>query len=312
VTEDQATDFAGGVMARLQEALQLEDEWTLRTPRSLTWWGHRLAQQVWIDATPAGGEACRVHVATDLLAGVPASGPVSERLSALNRFALLSALVRDPDSGAVVLHAAASVDEGNRSWVEPLLQSAVTLQAAQAEASVEGWAEQLGGQVAESSHPESGVRKEPAERLQVMGSVFGRVGAGGSPFTEADMDALLALVPPPWDRAERAGIGIHARLPGATLMVSAETRHPQVGAGVHLRIAVKTKEGMDTADASARLNLAEARESSEGCFLGAWCGGSDDEVAFVTFLPAVMYEPGLMGQLCAHAAERVRWAQGAL
>jgi hypothetical protein len=311
VTEDAGSDFAAGVMARLRDALQFEDEWTLRTPRSMTWWGHRLAQQVWIDGLPEG-LGCRVHVATDLLAGVPSSTPVSDRVSALNRFALLSAIVCDLDSGAAVLHAAATVNEDNRLWVEPLLQSAVTLQAAQAHASVDGWADQLGGQVAGSSHPDSGARKEPAERLQVMGSVFGRVGAGESPFTEADMDALLALVPPPWDRAERAGIGIHARLPGATLMVSAETRHPQIGGGVHLRIAVKTRPDVDTAAASARLNLAEARESAEGCFLGAWCGGSDEEVAFVTFLPAVMYEPGLMGQLCAHAAERARWAQGAL
>jgi hypothetical protein len=309
VSVEDAAGFGTDVMRRLREALQLEEEWALHATRSLTWWGHRLAQQVWIDLPPEGddGGSCRVHVSTDLLGGVPPGPATAERISVLNRFAILSAIVCDTERGEVALHAAASMSPDNRGWVEPLLLSAITLQAAQAHAEVDPWGQQLGGVPAESSHPQSGPRKEPAERLDVLESVFARLGADASPFTEADMEAVLGL--DPWATAERAGVGVRAEMEGATFMVSAETRHPQIGAGAHLRVAVRVPHGLEPAATALRLNVAEAREAMEGHLFGAWCGAADDEVAFVTFLPAAVYEPGLLPHLCVNAAERARWAQ---
>ena len=110
------------------------------------------------------------------------------------------------------------------------------------------------------------------------------------------MDALLSLEPAPWSRAARAGIGVHAELDEAELTVSAETRHPQIGAGAHVRVGVRIPRGLDPIRGALRLNLAETREDG-GQFLGAWCAGAEEEVAFVTFLPAADAAVTAAGQL---------------
>src|SRR5689334_17059524 len=117
------------VVRRLWEGLQLEDEWTVRTELSTTWWGGALAQQIRVEPGAAG---TRVEVATDLLTGVTDGAAVTELLSALNRFAILSALAWEPHTGEIVLRASAFWTRANAGWVEPLLLAAVTLQAAQA------------------------------------------------------------------------------------------------------------------------------------------------------------------------------------
>jgi hypothetical protein len=316
---DDDAGFGTDVIRRLRAGLQLEDTWTVQASRSMTWWAGRLAQQIWVDPPSGIGldAVQRVHVATDLLTGVPAGD--SERLSALNRFAILSALVLDPRTGELALHTAAALHRENLRWVEPLLLTAISLQVAQAHAEVDSWAQQLGGQPADSAHPQSGPRKEPAERLDILDSLFARIGGDPTPFGDADMDAAMRLDPAPWVVADRAGVGFvaelthgedEASLPRGQLTVSAETRHPLIGSGCAISVTLRLPPGPEPGVMAMRLNLAEATESAaEWHLFGAWCAVGEGEVSFVTFLPAAVYEPGLLPLLCWNAAQRARWAR---
>ena len=118
-------------------------------------------------------------------------------------------------------------------------------------------------------------------------------------------------------RAERAGLGIVAHLPfGAgdehgVLTLSAETRHPLLGAGCLVRLSVPPGHG-DTAETAARLGRQERHEFTPAQSLGGWCGAHDPGLAYLSFLPAAVYEPGLLHHMIEDAVRRAEWVRGRL
>jgi len=141
-TMDERPDVGADLVDHLAASLQLDEQWCVRAGRSFTWWGHRLAQQVWADAPVAtgAGPVTRVHAQTDVLTGITEDEGTAERLSALNRFASISALLWQPGTGEVALHTAVSVAPGTEGWLEPILAVATSTQAAEAHMQVEEWA----------------------------------------------------------------------------------------------------------------------------------------------------------------------------
>ena len=60
--------------------MQIDTAWSVREPRAFTWWGHRLAQRVWVDEPrhSRGVDVVHAFAETDLLDGVPADPDVLE------------------------------------------------------------------------------------------------------------------------------------------------------------------------------------------------------------------------------------------
>ena len=320
--EPEAPDLGLQILRKIHDALEVPAEWTLQAHRNFTWWAHHLAQHVWAEPPRMSNEieVVRIHASTDLLRKVPDTEGTVERLSALNRFATLSALVWERESAEIVLHAAAYAHARNVAWLLPLLDAAVVLQAAEAHAQVEDLAAQFGAKPAETSHPSSGRRRDPDDLLDVLGNVYGRVGSDPSPFTEADFEATVQMDPRPWTEAHRDGLGFSAqlRLPGpggagheethATLHASADTQHPRLGTGMTLRLTLPHVLGQSAAEEAAYLNLAEFREWTNSHLFGAWCKSGEDALSFVQFVPAAVYEAGLLSRLSWNLAVRGRWA----
>lgn len=318
----ETPDLGLQVLRKIHDALDVPSEWMLEAHRNFTWWPHHLAQHVWAEPPRTSNEidVVRIHASTDLLRKVPDTDETGERLSALNRFATLSALVWERGSGEIVLHAAAYAHARNVAWLLPLLDAAVVLQAAEAHAQVEDLAAQFGGEPAESAHPSSGRRRDPDDILDVLGNVYGRVGNDKSPFTEADFEATVQMEPRPWTEAHREGLGFSAQLslPGAggagqadthaTLQASADTQHPRLGSGMTLRLTLPHTPGTSAAEEAASLNLAEFREWTNSHLFGAWCKSGEDSLSFVQFIPAAVYEAGLLSRLSWNLAVRGRWA----
>ena len=318
----ETPDLGLQVIRKIHDALEVPAEWSLEAHRNFTWWAHRLAQHVWAEPTRSSNdiEVVRIHASTDLLRKVPDDARTVERLSALNRFATLSALVWERESGEIVLHADAYAHARNVSWLLPLLDAAVVLQAAEAHAQVEELATHFEAEPAESSHPSSGRRRDPDDVLDVLGNVYWRVGNEPSPFTEADFEATVQMEPRPWSSARQDGLGFTAELtlpgPGgsgeeevkAELQASADTQHPRLGSGLLLRLTMPRLKGSTAAERAALLNLAEFREWTNSHFFGAWCKSGEDALAFVQFLPSAVYEAGLLSRLAWNLAVRGRWA----
>jgi len=313
-------DLGLTLIRSIRDALEIPAQWSLDAHRNFTWWAHRLAQNVWAEPPRSSNDVdvVRIHASTDLLKKVPDGERTVDRLSALNRFSALSALVWERESGEIMLHTAAYAHAGNVSWLLPLLKAAVVVQAAEAHAQVDELAAQFEAEPAETAHPASGRRRDPDDILDVLGNVYGRVGSVLSPFTEADFEATIQMDPRPWAKAERNGLGFSAELtlPGApgepeilaVVQASADTQHPRLGSGLVLRLTLPPRSGASAAEQAAALNLAEFREWTNAHLFGAWCKSGEDALSFVQFLPAAVYEAGLLPRLAWNVAVRGRWA----
>lgn len=100
-----------------------------------------------------------------------------------------------------------------------------------------------------------------------------------------------------------------APLETAMFTASAKERHPQLGGGALLRLALPLKlTQSQAAETAARLNWGETTQGLECQFLGAWCLDQTHGVRFVTFLPAAIHRQGILNMMVFDAALRARWA----
>jgi hypothetical protein len=308
-------DLGPRVVQQLLEALQLDDGWSMRSRRSFTWWGHHLAQRVWAERPHRdGADSTRVQGTTVVLKGVRRAPQTVETIASLNRFATFSALVWNPYSGEVALHCSAYFTRDNARWLQPIFAKAITMQAAEAHVQLESLLGLLGGRPAWSDHPKRGHRYDPDSKLDVLGTVYARVGGASSPFTAADFDAILRMEQPPWASASVEGRTLTAEVPldgaggpRAVLTASSEGSHPQLGSGLLVRLRLPSAPALPAAELAGRLNAAEAFEWTEVNLFGAWCSGHDEHLWFALFLPAGLYEPGLLGLIVRNAVARARW-----
>ena len=305
--------------------MQIDERWMLRRPRGFTWWGHELAQQVWLDPVEDyhGTPVARLHIETDLLTDVPDPAKAIDALVALNRAASLSSLAADAE-GRVRLHASLTVTPDNLTLAGSLALHAIAIQAADAHIKAAPLAGHLGARVARSAHPSHGPRPDPDDLLDAL-AFYADKGAGASPYADLDFRAMALMQPRPWVLARTAGDGLDVELPflgsrpsvldgtgaaapeTALLQVRASHRHAQLGTGLLLRLALPVRAGAAVAN---QLNLAEALRP-EGHQLGAWTIDQQN-LACYTVVPAVAFADDLVETLIWHVAARALWARAQL
>jgi len=323
-------DIGPAVLDFLFEKLQIDLQWSVREPRGFTWWPHRLAQRVW--AEPArqsfDHQIVRVHAVTSLLRNVRETAELRPRLSALNRFTSLGALVWSPERERIFLHCSAVFHAQNVEWLRPIFLAAVGIQATDAHVRVDGLAHIFGGEPEVSAHPNTGPRSDPDDILNVIARVFAPAGAGPSPWTERDFRAVERMAPAPWTLATSDATGLTAEfafsgprpavvapaLETALFTASATDRHPQLGAGLLLRLQLPLSIGASGPDLANMLNTLEMSDDAKGHTLGAWCdaptaGAVRDaaSLTFASFIPAAVYRSGLLEAFALDMALRARW-----
>ena len=183
----------------LRERFGAQPEWTVEGERGFTWWSGRLATTV-VAGPPTvlhGLSVVRVTTTTPLLRHVPEGAGVASRLAAANAHAAIDGLVWDPGVRTVALVSDTWCHAGN-AWLDPLVYSAAGLQPAIGDATIDDLRGHLGGEVATSPHPTSGLREEPDDLVEA-GAAFAAAGDRSTPFTEGDLRALarstLGLLP---------------------------------------------------------------------------------------------------------------------
>jgi hypothetical protein len=301
--------------------MRLDERWLLRQERGFVWWPHRLAQRVWAEpiADYHGTTTSRVHIETDLLAGVEDQARAIEALVPLNRAASLSHLAVGRD-GRLRLHASLAVTPDNLNLTGPFAVHVVSLQAADAHIKAAPLAEFLQARIADSAHPSHGRRPEPDDLLDAM-AYYADKGSGDSPYSAINFHQMALMQPRPWLLATAGADGLDAELPfvgtrpsilrqsdappeTALLQIRPAHRHPQLGAGALLRLALPVRTRASVAN---DLNLAGERDP-EGHEIGAWTLDGD-RLAFYTFLPAVAFTDELVHTFVWHAAARALWAR---
>lgn len=170
------------ILEYLFKALMIDDKWSLREPRGFTWWGHRLAQRVWMEplAEYRDPPVVRVQAETALLRRVPDTMANRARLDALNKVASLNTYQFDPQTGRLALRCCAYVTTETEQWLKSFLSAAIAIQAA--DAHIKGQAEfakLFDADVDISSHPSQGPRDAMDDMLNVIDVMFAPRGAVG-------------------------------------------------------------------------------------------------------------------------------------
>lgn len=203
-------DLGQDALDAVYEALQVDRQWSVRDDRSFSWWGHRLRQRVWVDEPREshGDRVYRLNAETALLEGLDTGAGTLKEISALNELADLSSLALESPSGRLLFHANAYLHAGNR-WMLQEVKGAIALQAAHAHELSGHLQREIGGRVAESSHPESGPRGEPDNMLDVA-AVFKEQGSAPTrfargDFSEAAREASSFLVLATYDESSLSG-----------------------------------------------------------------------------------------------------------
>ena len=304
--------------------MRLDEAWLRRRERGFTWWGHRLALHVWAEplADYHGTSVSRVHIETDLLRHVAHRAAALDAILPLNRAASFSHLALGRD-GSLKMHASITVTADNLNLTGPLAVHTLSLQAADAHIKAAPLAEFLGAPIATSAHPQKGPRETPDDLLDAV-AYYADKGTGASPYASLDFRQMALMQPRPWVLARAAEGGLDAEVPflgdrpsmlqggggppeTAVLQIRPQHRHPQLGAGALLRLALPARANPDVAN---DLNLADEQEP-EGHQLGAWTL-DNQTLVFYTFLPAVAFTEELIPTLIWHAAARALWARARL
>jgi hypothetical protein len=318
------TDPGLAVVEHLYKQMQIDPEWSVRQERGFTWWGDQLAQRVWASSSQerAGDSVWQVHIESDLVRDVHSEDPFSA-LSELNRLASLSACVFE--GACVRRHASVSVTENNLPFAKELAIHAMSLQAADAWPVAQWLRRRLHAVEDVSHHPVSGPRPSPDEMLGVA-LLYRRKREEGVWTPPIDFSAVANAANRCWVSATAGTHSFTAELPfgdiaagpthgaePATALFQTWTDKPNPIYGTGALLVLKVPGDFDAKTANV-LNSADTL--APDCHqLGAWCHRDDSGLAFVTFLPALVFQRGghyatnLFESLVWHSASRALWAQ---
>ncbi|WHZ27407.1 MAG: hypothetical protein OJF51_002204 [Nitrospira sp.] len=315
------------VLQALSERLQIDEEWSIREPCGSTWWAHRLAQRVWIEQISEDRDSpvVQVQAETALLCQVPDTMANRARLNLSNKAASLNTYRFDPQTGRLTLRCCAYVTPETERWLTSFLSAAVAIQIADAHIKGQSeFARLFDAEVDVSSHPSSGRREVMDDMLNVIEKMFAPMGQRPSPFTEADFESLthISLDGLVLTNADSQGVTTEFRFNdekpglfsgGTALCEIIPTSHPQLGNGVLWKLTLPLycteREAIDKA---IELNLAEYDYPIWPYFygFGGWC--SDQRlraVAYIMFMPAAVYKPGILVPFFLSMRARTEWAK---
>lgn len=317
-------DIGMQVVRSIFDGLGVDDDCCIWTERGFVWWPHRSSQRVWAEPPEihgSGDTTWLLHAeaeCAEVTHGFAESmRSLDAQLSDFSQRLSLTAIYRDDDR--VVLHATAVLHEGNVDWVRRVFQLVVLSQARVALKAGTILSAVYGLTPVESEHPTSGRQTEPDEVLGALNhpppvsqdwsyAEFGRAAeylTGAGVFSMGDVAGLTAEFPlTPGDAPLAFG--------GATNLLTAEAE--EIECGWQLRLTLLLHEWPLDEDGvqylPVDLNAMEAAGESGSHLIGSWAADGDDPAAppfFISILPPVLFEPGLLTNLALAMGVRSRW-----
>jgi hypothetical protein len=301
------------VVRYLYDNSRVDGQWSVLQERGYTWWADGLAQRVW--AEPAfdddGVEISRVFVETDLVRRLPDMEAAAQAVDSMNELSSGSALVIDPQAGTVRYVASMYVHEQVLEIVARSLSVIGAIQVAEAEQRATMLVPTVGGELALSSHPESGVRPDPDEILGLLGLVR-MDGQPPSEWAGDQMESTLEQVQrmpiATLASGDAAGVTLEVPYGGATALIQLETdwAHPSLGAGMVVRLSLPDG-GSPGAEWAALRNRQELESLTRSHFIGGWIGSAPFPT-LVSFYPNMLARSGMAAiNIVLSMIGRARW-----
>ena len=301
------------VVRYLYDNSRVDAEWSVVRERGYTWWADGLAQRVWSEAAfdDDGIEVSRLFVETDLVRGVADEAAAVRAVDSLNGLSAGSALVFEPDAGTIRSVASMWVHEQMLDPVARSLSVIGAIQVAQAQQQATMLVPMVGGELAVTSHPESGVRPDPDEMLGVLAIV--RMEGQAQPHwvgeaMESALEQLQRMPKVVLATGDETGITLEVPYGGATALIRLDTSwaHPDLGTGLMARLSLPG-DGSHGPEWAAMRNRQELDSLTRAHFIGGWIG-STPFPTHLSFYPNLLANTGMAAvNIALSTINRVDW-----
>jgi hypothetical protein len=239
-------------------------------------------------------------------------------LALANSAANLNRYVYDPQQMKLKLACCAYFHAENAGWQAPYFATAVAIQAAQAHAELDPFADLLGAP-ADETIPPNGLRTNPDDMLNVL-HLFKQTGSQPSAFAGEECARIEKMSPCPFviANSDEKGATVEFSFAGcvpstAMMRVLTDVTHPKLGGGVFLLLKIPLIPGVSqNVELANRLNIAELTNWTRSRSFGAWCKDVEnkdplDGIAYVCFIPSLAKMDGLLENEVLQMAARARW-----
>lgn len=313
---EEALDVGLELIEHMHRQMQIDEEWTARTPRGFTWWPGQLAQRIWVDEPfeDFGIELFCVHAETDFLSKRQWTEGDLKALGYHTAFATMSGMVLV--EGGVRLAAKAYFHgETLRMW-KHVFTIAALLQVTTAylDASTIGMLVEAGPTT--SNHPETGPRETLDDMLDVIRDAFAPAGAAPSTFIGEDFLAAREFID------GRASVLTNADIEGLTgefpfndetalLQMRTNIANPRLGNGLLSTLTLPTQfPPAGLGRLSLEWNTRDYSDFNRNPFLGSWCPDPaiPNSLTFASFMPNFAYLPGIASTFALYSASKAKWA----
>ncbi len=309
-------DIGLKAVTQLRKQLQVDAKWSRNEARGFTWWGGAYAQRIWADPCMCddGIDLSRVHIETDLIHGGDMASDRDGSIAAMLQGMSLSGPIHDrKDASKWRLACSAYANEDNIGWLTPLLGVAAAFQAREAELMAPIMAGGCGGAPAMSPHPTSGKRTQRDDMLNLSDYAKSRSApamyAGGALGQAAGAVRRHPMVRDIQSSDTMLSLRLACGGPGASLVLNAGARHPNLGKGLLCLLSLPTRDHPNTVAEALRMNEREYAEVPNAWSFGSWCKGQIG-LTHVAFFSDLTFRPGIHTYIVMHSLMRMSWAAG--
>jgi hypothetical protein len=303
--------------------LQVDDEWAVRTPTGFIWWAGYNAQIVEIigeQTSPEGQTGYLISIRTEMVSGLDLT---EEVLADLNQgpmqLASMAGPVYDPETRTLSLRTLVRVHDEIVPWMQMLLSTAAILQLAEVELFAGEIAENQGGELAISGHPDSGLREHPDEMIYAAVRIFSPANREPLRLQESDFEDLVEqyMMRPPSVGASAGGLGLTVEFPygdvSSLCQFFGDQDHPLHGNGLLIlqRFPYRAPSVADGIRLALELNREYLTENTMSYGFGSYAY-VDDMIRFNGFIPNLLLRPGVVPSVYFSCANRAREMSGRL
>jgi hypothetical protein len=302
--------------------------------RGFSWWIGDFRQRIWAELGVGDDEDSMMYkicTATDFVHEVDAnSTDLIDKVAAEGRPASTSALIFDPRERTLRHWTTVTVHEGIGNWVLPLVIGSAYAQLAAVNSVRDDVEQMFGGKCHHNNRPMRGPDSCTHDRVNGWHTECAEEGrndsawVGTGEFAEAvallrsaDVVATLAneALTAEFPFAAGSSTGVATRNgPAGSVRFAMDTNAPHsvYGNGLSTRLDLPLSLPNELAERlCATLNLLETREFTRSCLLGSWCVDNGG-IAFMSFVPNILYVPGMALNLALAADARTQWVAAKL
>jgi hypothetical protein len=296
--------------------LQVDEEWSIRTPTGFTWWADRNAQTIEIvgeETGPDGEIGYLLSVRTEVLRDFELTDTALVELNdGPMRCAVMAGLVHDTDVRTLSLCSLVLVFDDIASWIQILVSAAAVLQIAEARALGPALAQSLDAREAISGHPRSGMRPIPDEMASAA-EIFVEAGRDPCRWEEVEFQTTVDgyMMQPPSIGALNCGLGFTVEFPfgdeSSLCQVMGDQPHPLYGNGLLLlqRFPFDAGSQADGIKLALSLNASDLTRQATGYGFGSYVY-IDKMICFTAFFPNGLHRTGVLANLYFSCADRAR------